>query len=73
MDAIKLVELSCSSAISGGRFNDGHSEIHKWTAWWIRQPIQATKINDYDLKANNDSPQDAYWLDLHAVGTGSFP
>jgi len=59
---------------SGGfSFADGHSEIHKWFSGWIKQPIQATSINDHDLKANNDSPQDAYWLDLHAVGTGSFP
>ena len=59
---------------SGGfSFADGHSEVHKWTARWILQPIQSLPINDYDLKANNDSPQDAYWLDLHAVGTGTFP
>ena len=59
---------------SGGlSFADGHSEIHKWTARWIVQPIQSAPINDYDLKANNDYPQDAYWLDLHAVGTGTFP
>jgi prepilin-type N-terminal cleavage/methylation domain-containing protein/prepilin-type processing-associated H-X9-DG protein len=58
---------------SGGfSFADGHSEIHKWTAAWITQPIQATHINDHDL-TGAAGVGDVYWLDLHAVGTGSFP
>jgi len=58
---------------SGGlSFADGHSEIHKWTAEWITQPIRATPINDHDLTGTS-GVGDAYWLDRHAVGTGSFP
>jgi prepilin-type N-terminal cleavage/methylation domain-containing protein/prepilin-type processing-associated H-X9-DG protein len=58
---------------SGGlSFADGHSEIHKWTAGWITQPIQPTPINDHDL-TGMPGVADVYWLDLHAVGTGTFP
>jgi prepilin-type N-terminal cleavage/methylation domain-containing protein len=58
---------------SGGlSFADGHSEIHKWTASWITQAIQKSPINDKDL-TGTDGVGDVYWLDLHAVGTGSFP
>jgi prepilin-type N-terminal cleavage/methylation domain len=59
---------------SGGfSFADGHSEIHKWFSGWIKQPIQPppSTINNHSL--TGDHPEDAYWLDLHAVGTGSFP
>ena len=58
---------------SGGlSFADGHSEIHKWTAAWITQPIQPAPINDHDL-TGTPGVTDVYWLDRHAVGTGSFP
>jgi prepilin-type processing-associated H-X9-DG protein len=58
---------------SGGlSFADGHSEIHKWTAGWITQPIQSSRINDRDL-TGTPGVGDVYWLDLHAVGTGTFP
>jgi len=58
---------------SGGlSFADGHSEVHKWTAGWITQPIQSTPINDHDL-TGTPGVGDSYWLDLHAVGTGTFP
>ena len=58
---------------SGGlSFADGHSEIHKWTSPWILQPIQPAPINDHDLTGTL-GVVDAYWLDLHGVGTGSFP
>ena len=58
---------------SGGlSFADGHSEIHKWTAGWITQPIQSTPINDHNL-VGSSGVTDVYWLDLHAVGVGSFP
>lgn len=58
---------------SGGlSFADGHSEIHKWTAGWITQPIRSTPINDHDL-TGTPGVTDVYWLDRHAVGTGSFP
>jgi prepilin-type processing-associated H-X9-DG protein len=56
----------------GFSFADGHSEIHKWTAGWITQPIQSTPINKHNL-VGDPGVGDAYWLDLHAVGTGSFP
>jgi prepilin-type N-terminal cleavage/methylation domain-containing protein/prepilin-type processing-associated H-X9-DG protein len=56
----------------GFSFADGHSEIHKWTAGWITQPIQSTPINDHNLTGTS-GVADAYWLDLNAVGTGSFP
>jgi hypothetical protein len=32
---------------------------------------QAAKINDHDL-TGDVGIGDAYWLDLHAVGTGNF-
>ncbi|HMD55166.1 MAG TPA: hypothetical protein VKJ65_11510, partial [Phycisphaerae bacterium] len=58
---------------SGGfSFADGHSEIHKWTSAYINQPIQSSPINDAPL-AGTSGVGDVYWLDLHAVGTGSFP
>ncbi len=53
-------------------FADGHSEIHKWTSAYINQPIQSKAINDQNL-VGTSGVGDVYWLDLHAVGTGSFP
>ena len=66
------VPASYHGRAGGLSFADGHSEIHKWTAGWITQPIQSTHINDHDLTGTS-GVGDAYWLDLHAVGTGSFP
>jgi prepilin-type processing-associated H-X9-DG protein len=58
---------------SGGfSFADGHSEIHKWTASYITQPIQAAPINDHDLSGTADV-NDVNWLDAHALGLGSYP
>lgn len=57
----------------GFSFADGHSEIHKWTAQEILEPIQTTSINDYYFLAADPGIKDLYWLQLHAVGTGSFP
>jgi prepilin-type N-terminal cleavage/methylation domain-containing protein/prepilin-type processing-associated H-X9-DG protein len=57
----------------GFSFADGHSEIHKWTAGEILKPIQTTTINDYYFTAGDPGLKDLYWLQLHAVGTGSFP
>jgi prepilin-type N-terminal cleavage/methylation domain-containing protein len=64
---------ACYHNGSGGlSFADGHSEIHTWTAGWITQPIQSNPINDQNLTTMG-GVQDVYWLDFHAVGTGSFP
>jgi prepilin-type N-terminal cleavage/methylation domain-containing protein/prepilin-type processing-associated H-X9-DG protein len=66
------VPASYHGGSGGFSFADGHSEMHKWTAGWITQPIQSTKINEHNL-VGDPGVGDAYWLDLHAVGTGSFP
>ncbi len=57
----------------GFSFADGHSEIHKWTSSWILQPIQSTLVNDHIFSTGDPGLKDLYWLQLHAVGTGSFP
>jgi prepilin-type N-terminal cleavage/methylation domain-containing protein/prepilin-type processing-associated H-X9-DG protein len=57
----------------GFSFADGHSEIHKWTSSWILQPIQSTLVNDHFFSTGDPGLKDLYWLQLHAVGTGSFP
>ncbi len=56
----------------GLSFADGHSEIHKWTAAWITQPIQSSKINDHNL-VGDPGVGDVYWLDQNAVGRASIP
>jgi len=66
------VPASYHAGAGGLSFADGHSEIHKWTASWITQPIRSTPINDHDL-AGKPGVADVYWLNLHAVGTGKFP
>jgi prepilin-type N-terminal cleavage/methylation domain-containing protein len=50
-------------------FADGHSEMHKWTAGWITQPIQTSKINEHNM-VGEAGVSDVYWLDQHAVGIG---
>jgi prepilin-type N-terminal cleavage/methylation domain-containing protein/prepilin-type processing-associated H-X9-DG protein len=57
----------------GFSFADGHSEIHKWTSAEILKPIQTAAINDYYFTTGDPGLKDLYWLQLHAVGTGSFP
>jgi hypothetical protein len=52
-------------------FADDHSEIHKWTAGWIIQPIRSTKINEHNM-IGEAGVGDAYWLDQHAVGETVF-
>jgi hypothetical protein len=37
------------------------------------KPIQPTAINDYYFSTGDPGLKDLYWLQLHAVGTGSFP
>ncbi len=69
---LRDVPASYHGGSGGLSFADGHSEIHKWTAGWITQGIQPTKINDHDLTGTS-GVGNVYWLDLHAVGTGSFP
>ena len=69
---LRDVPASYHGGSGGLSFADGHSEIHKWTAKWITQPIQATRVNDHDL-TGAAGVGDVYWLDLHAVGTGRFP
>ena len=66
------VPASYHGGASGFSFADGHSEMHKWTAGWITQPIQTTPINEHNL-VGDPGVGDAYWLDLHAVGGGSLP
>jgi prepilin-type N-terminal cleavage/methylation domain-containing protein/prepilin-type processing-associated H-X9-DG protein len=66
------VPASYHGGSSGFSFADGHSEMHKWTAGWITQPIQSTPINEHNL-VGDPGVGDAYWLDLNAVGSGSFP
>ena len=66
------VPASYHGGSSGFSFADGHSEMHKWFAGWITQPIQSTPINEHNL-VGDPGVGDAYWLDQHAVGTGSFP
>jgi prepilin-type N-terminal cleavage/methylation domain-containing protein/prepilin-type processing-associated H-X9-DG protein len=58
---------------SGGlSFADGHSEIHRWHAQWITQPIQSAPINDHSL-VGASGVDDVYWLDQCAVGAASYP
>ena len=59
---------------SGGfSFADGHSELRKWISGKIKQPIQATPINNMNVSGDPAGLGDSYWLCQHAVGTGSFP
>lgn len=69
---LRDVPASYHGGAGGFSFADGHSEIHKWTAAWITQPIRSFTVNDKDL-TGMAGVADVYWLDLHAVGTGSFP
>ena len=69
---LRDVPASYHGGSGGLSFADGHSEIHKWTAAWIKQPIQSFTVNDHDL-SGDPGVGDVYWLDLHAVGTGTFP
>jgi prepilin-type N-terminal cleavage/methylation domain-containing protein len=70
---LRDVPASYHGGAGGFSFADGHSEIHKWTAPWILQPIRSAAINDHYFLAGDPGVGDVYWLDLHAVGTGSFP
>ncbi len=66
------VPASYHGGAGGLSFADGHSEIHKWTAGWITQPIQAKPINDQNL-VGTSGVGDVYWLDQHAVGIANIP
>jgi prepilin-type N-terminal cleavage/methylation domain-containing protein/prepilin-type processing-associated H-X9-DG protein len=70
---LRDVPASYHGGAGGFSFADGHSEIHKWKAAWILQPIQSAPINDHYFQASDPGIGDVYWLDSHAVGTGSFP
>ena len=70
---LRDVPASYHGGAAGFSFADGHSEIHKWTAGQILKPIQSTPINDYYFTAGDPGLKDLNWLQLHAVGTGSFP
>ena len=61
------VPASYHGRAGGFSFADGHSEIHKWTAAWITQPIQSAPINDHNL-VGDSGVGDVYWLDQRAVG-----
>jgi prepilin-type processing-associated H-X9-DG protein len=69
---LRDVPASYHGGAGGLSFADGHSEIHKWTAGWITQPIQATPIKGHDLTGTTGVGA-VYCLDLHAVGLDSFP
>ena len=66
------IPASYHGGAGGLSFADGHAEIHKWNAAWIKQAIRSTPINDHDL-TGEAGVGDAYWLAAHAVGQGSFP
>ena len=66
------VPASYHGGAGGLSFADGHSEIHKWTAGWITQPVSAVRINDHNL-SGTPGVQDVYWLDQHAVGIDGSP
>ena len=68
---LRDVPASYHGSSGGLSFADGHSEIHKWTAGWITQPIQASPINDKDL-TGTAGVGDVNWLDVHAVGIGTL-
>jgi prepilin-type N-terminal cleavage/methylation domain-containing protein/prepilin-type processing-associated H-X9-DG protein len=71
---LRDVPASYHGGAGGFSFADGHSEIHKWMSWWILQPIlKSGQINDHNFPAGDPGLKDLYWLQLHAVGTGSFP
>ncbi len=65
------IPASYHNSAAGFSFGDGHSEIHKWLSGALRQPIQATPINN--MPVNSANQQDSYWLCQHALGLGSFP
>lgn len=70
---LRDVPASYHGGAGGFSFADGHSEIHKWNLAWILQPIQAGTINDQTFSSTDPGVEDLYWLQLHAVGTGSHP
>jgi prepilin-type processing-associated H-X9-DG protein len=70
---LRDVPASYHGGAGGFSFADGHSEIHKWNAAWILQPIQTAPINDHIFSASDSGVGDLYWLQLHAVGTGNHP
>jgi len=70
---LRDVPASYHGGAGGLSFADGHSEIHKWSASWILQPIQTAPINDHIFSAGDSGIGDLYWLQLHAVGTGNHP
>ena len=70
---LRDVPASYHGGAGGFSFADGHSEIHKWTSAEILKPIQSTGINDYYFSTGDPGLKDLYWLQLHAVGTGSHP
>jgi prepilin-type N-terminal cleavage/methylation domain-containing protein/prepilin-type processing-associated H-X9-DG protein len=70
---LRDVPASYHGGSGGFSFADGHSEIHKWTAPWILQPIQTAPINDHIFSPGDSGLGDLYWLQLHAVGIGNHP
>ena len=70
---LRDVPASYHGGAGGFSFADGHSEIHKWNAAWILQPIQTAPINDHIFSPGDSGVGDLYWLQLNAVGTGNHP
>jgi prepilin-type N-terminal cleavage/methylation domain-containing protein/prepilin-type processing-associated H-X9-DG protein len=69
-DTTPITDMPASyhNGAAGFCFGDGHSEIHKWIAAGMRQPITRTIINNTVV-----SQPDADWLIQHALGHGSYP
>jgi len=65
---LRDVPASYHGGAGGFSFADGHSEIHKWTAGWITQPIQTGTINDHTFAPGDPGVGDLQWLQQHAVG-----
>ncbi len=65
-----IIDMPASyhNGAAGFCFADGHSEIHKWIAAGMRQPITRTIINNTVV-----SRPDADWLIQHALGHISYP
>jgi prepilin-type N-terminal cleavage/methylation domain-containing protein/prepilin-type processing-associated H-X9-DG protein len=70
---LRDVPASYHGGAGGFSFADGHSEIHKWNAAAILQPIESHKINDYYFTVGDPGVIDLYWLQQHSVGADSFP
>ena len=65
---LRDVPASYHGNAAGFSFADGHSEIHKWLAGWITQPIQPVPINDHTFSVGDPEVGDLRWIQQHAMG-----